>query len=257
MSYRGKTLPVLAAIVATWTITSASVTAQSSIPNGVFVRNSEGLVWLILDGQRIKIPVWAATDDEIVAVPVSDRWAVMNADGAIIGGDAPAWLGSQSASAPSVAQQPPPAALAPTAIPTVGPPTSPSKRLGEPTILSAPSGLQVAVTLFRVQDNVRSANQFNTAKGRWVLTEWEVRNEGTTDLRLYRSDFKLQMADGSLVTPGNHAGHPEPDLDTDLLGPGQRTRGHLVYDVPAGRSLSTAIYQPSGARQFVIADLGQ
>jgi hypothetical protein len=88
----GAVLPVLVAIAATWWVTSAS--AQSTIPNGVFVQNSAGLLWLVLDGQRVKIPVWPASDDDIAALPVPDRWAVMNDAGAIVAGDAPAWLGS-------------------------------------------------------------------------------------------------------------------------------------------------------------------
>lgn len=91
-------LPVAAAIVVTWALTTATV-AQSSIPNGVFVKNSEGLIWLVLDGQRVKIPIWTATDDEIAALPVPDRWAVLNDAGAIVAGDRPAWFGGAPAAA--------------------------------------------------------------------------------------------------------------------------------------------------------------
>lgn len=101
-------LPIVAAIVVTWGVARTTV-AQSSIPNGVFVRNSEGLVWLVLEGERIKIPVWQATDEEIAAVPVFDRWAVMDAVGAIVAGDRPAWLvDSSPASQPVAAAQPTP-----------------------------------------------------------------------------------------------------------------------------------------------------
>lgn len=99
MSRFRSALPVAIAVIGTWCLTTVS-SAQSSIPNGVFVRNSEGLLWLVLDGQRVKIPVWPASDEEIAALPVADRWAVMNADGAIVAGDRPAWL--TDATPPSV-----------------------------------------------------------------------------------------------------------------------------------------------------------
>jgi hypothetical protein len=261
------------AILAPWWITASSVLGQSSIPNGVFVQNSDGLVWLVLDGQRVKIPVWPAADDEIAAVPVADSWAVMNDDGAIVAGDRPAWLGDgASSSAAAAAAAAAPAATAATPTPRTAPtatsvppatsapaPTAApaAKRIGDSTTLTSPAGLRIVVTVFSVKDNAKSTNQFNTPKGRWVVTEWEVKNEGTTDAKLFRGDFKLQTADGSLVTYGNGAGHPEPELDTDTLGPGQRTRGYLAFDVPSGKGLAAAIYQPSGARQFVIADLTQ
>lgn len=84
-------LAVLIAIMATWALTTAT-TAQSSIPNGVFVQDSDGFVWLVLDGQRVNVPVWQATDAEIAAVPQSDRWAVANEAGAIAAGASPSWL---------------------------------------------------------------------------------------------------------------------------------------------------------------------
>lgn len=92
-------LPVLLAIFGTWAITTAT-TAQSSIPNGVFVKNSDGLIWLVMDGQRVKIPVWPASDEEIAALPVPDRWAVMNDAGAIVAGDRPSWFGGAAPVSP-------------------------------------------------------------------------------------------------------------------------------------------------------------
>ena len=110
-------VPMVAAVVVAWGI-ARTTAAQSSIPNGVFVRNSEGLVWLVLDGERIKIPVWQATDEEIAAIPVFDRWAVMDAVGAIVAGDRPAWLVDQPPAAVAAAQ-PVPSVPAPTSTPTM------------------------------------------------------------------------------------------------------------------------------------------
>ena len=109
-------------VAALWLATTA---AQSSIPNGVFVRESNGATWLILDGQRVNVPVWQATDADIDALPVSDRWAVMNAAGAITAGDRPAWLPVS----PSTAAQPPPVMVA---VGTATPLTAPSVILPTP-----------------------------------------------------------------------------------------------------------------------------
>lgn len=77
-----------------WLLVSG-VQAQSSVPNGVFVRESNGTTWLVLDGQRVSIPIWSATDSDIGAIPQSGRWATMNDAGAIVAGDRPAWLESR------------------------------------------------------------------------------------------------------------------------------------------------------------------
>lgn len=104
-------LPMMAAVVVTWGV-ARTTAAQSSIPNGVFVRNSDGLVWLVLEGERIKIPVWQASDEEIAAIPVFDRWAVMDAVGAIVAGDRPAWLVDDPAPAAVAAAQATPTTVA-------------------------------------------------------------------------------------------------------------------------------------------------
>lgn len=124
-------LPVLIAIVVTWALTIGT-SAQSNIPNGVFVKSSEGLVWLVLEGQRIKIPVWPASDDDIAALPVADRWTVMNDAGAIVAGDRPAWL-------VDAAQQIAPALVAPATdtLPQAPAPVATSTSI--PTATTAPT----------------------------------------------------------------------------------------------------------------------
>lgn len=66
--------------------------AQSGIPNGVFVQDGNGGLWLVLDGKKVAIPIWTAPQEDIRALPRSDRWAVANEDGAIVAGDPPSWL---------------------------------------------------------------------------------------------------------------------------------------------------------------------
>ena len=113
----------------------------------------------------------------------------------------------------------------------------------------------LALTVNSVADPVESTNSFNQPQRRFVLVDWTATNEGTVNFDPFRGNFKLQTADGFLVDPGNHAGHREPDLATGVLGPGQLVRGFLVYDVPAGQRIRAAIFQPTGGRQFVVAEL--
>lgn len=77
-----------------------SARAQGAVPNGVFVRQSDGTIWLILDGQRVRVPIWEASEPEIAAVPASDQWAVMNESGTISPGGRPAWLADTAPSLP-------------------------------------------------------------------------------------------------------------------------------------------------------------
>lgn len=95
--------------------------AQSTIPDGVFVRESNGTTWLVLKGQRVGVPVWQAGDTDIAAIPVSDQWAVLSTTdtGAMVGGSKPAWLAAQEA-----AQAAPVAAPAPPAAPVAEQPTT-------------------------------------------------------------------------------------------------------------------------------------
>ncbi len=95
-------LLILAAIVATWGLASAS--AQSSIPNGVFVNDVDGTTWLVLDGQRVALPIWQASEADIAAIPQSDRYAVMNDAGGLVAGDRPSWLADAPATVPSASQ---------------------------------------------------------------------------------------------------------------------------------------------------------
>jgi hypothetical protein len=99
---------VFAAILVTWWVI-APTRAQSGIPDGVFVRDSDGTVWLVMDGRRVSLAIWTAPEEDIRALPVGDRWAVMNDDGAIVAGDRPGWyLGTSpdSSSSQPVLQSP-------------------------------------------------------------------------------------------------------------------------------------------------------
>ena len=67
--------------------------AQPAIPDGAFVRDAAGNVWLVAGGQRVSVPFFQATDAAIGAVPDSGQWLVPYGDGsgALILGARPDW----------------------------------------------------------------------------------------------------------------------------------------------------------------------
>jgi hypothetical protein len=65
--------------------------AQSAIPDGSFVRDSSDNTWLVSGGQRAAVPIRKASDEEILALPVSGRWVVAAPQGLVALGDKPDW----------------------------------------------------------------------------------------------------------------------------------------------------------------------
>lgn len=130
------------------------------------------------------------------------------------------------------------------------------KVIGQPTILES-RGQRFSITVNAVIDPSPSTNQFNTPKGRWVVVDWTIKNEGTANVDISTSYLKLLTADSFEVDRGNHAGHKTPELDygSGTLGPGQSTRGFIAYDVPTGAKVTAAIYHPLGSPQLPIATL--
>lgn len=247
---RGARWALLAVLVL---VQVAPIQAQSSIPNGVFVRSGEGLLWLVLDGQRVKIPVWGAVDADIAALPESDRWAVMNDSGAIVAGDRPAWFVDQPepaavAAAPQATATSRPAPTATSAQASAAP-----KRIGETTTLTSPSGIRLLVTVHSVKDNVKSSNQFVKPEGRFVSVEWSIKNDGADNAQVSYTSLKLVTVDGFVIDGRPRAGLPGPDFEAGGVGPGQTVRGFVSYDVPKDQALKSAIFH--GARQIPIADL--
>ncbi len=59
-----------------------SASAQSTIPDGSFVQRSDGALWLVVGGKRASVPLFAASDDEVNAIPESGLAVVPGGDGA-------------------------------------------------------------------------------------------------------------------------------------------------------------------------------
>lgn len=88
--------------------------AQGVIPSYVFLRDSSGLIYLTSSDQRVNIPIYPATDEQIQAVPLLDKWMLpaANGDGFEIG-NRPDWAWSPSAPLAVAAPAPPAPAVAP------------------------------------------------------------------------------------------------------------------------------------------------
>jgi hypothetical protein len=128
-------------------------------------------------------------------------------------------------------------------------------RAGQPMAITTEAGEHLTVTVNAIIDPAQSTNKYNQPKGRFVVIDWTLRNDGSIGHVVSIYEFKLQTADGFLYDRGMSAGLPQPDVISGTVAEGQTVRGYVSYDVPAGAVLKSAIYQPLGNRQFVIADL--
>jgi hypothetical protein len=59
-----------------------SALAKTVIPDGSFVRDSGGGIWLVVGGRRAQVPLLEASDADITALPDSGLWVLPGGDGA-------------------------------------------------------------------------------------------------------------------------------------------------------------------------------
>ncbi len=85
--------------------------AQPVLPDGVFVKDSGGTTWLVIGGQRAKVPFYPAGDDVINAVPDSGQWVVPGDGGILTLGGQPDFVNQAPVSLVNLAT-PTPTALA-------------------------------------------------------------------------------------------------------------------------------------------------
>lgn len=98
-------LPIIVAVLVTWVLTTASASGESAIPPYTFVQDSTGQIWIVGKVNRVAIPIYPATDDQIAAVPWGGLWMVTTADGSgIQPGSKPDWAGADPTLAVTAAQ---------------------------------------------------------------------------------------------------------------------------------------------------------
>jgi hypothetical protein len=79
------------AVLVTCVFLLGQASAQPAIPNGVFVRDGAGSYWLVLDGQRVGVPVFATGQGVADDLPISARWIIPADNGGLTLGNRPAW----------------------------------------------------------------------------------------------------------------------------------------------------------------------
>jgi hypothetical protein len=94
---------------------SSDLSAQALLPDGVFVRDSGGTIWLIIGGQRAQVPIFPADDSAIASVPDSGQWVVQGDGGILTLGGQPDYVFQPPVMAPPPA--PPESTPTPTATP--------------------------------------------------------------------------------------------------------------------------------------------
>lgn len=243
LNRRDALLGLAAASVAFPLMSTTPASAQAGIPNGVFVRESNGTTWLVLRGQRVGVPIWAATDAEIAALPASDQWGVLsiNDDGAMVAGSRPAWLAAQeAASAVATPASPPGQAVgAPSSAipqPSTAPPDPPapghSATFGAvtATILSAERGTRVVNSYYRPKPGME-----------YLAIEVRLDNPSATPVDYNGAQFKLVDADGGRW---NQEAARDPVLGSGQILPRSSVRGWITFELRTGAAITLLIWQP-------------
>jgi hypothetical protein len=113
--------PLAFAVLAFWLGRGSSdLSAQALLPDGVFVRDSGGTVWLIIGGQRAQVPFFPADDGAIGSVGDSGMWVVQGEGGTLTLGGMPDYVFQAPVTAP-----PPPVEVMPEATATPVPEDAP------------------------------------------------------------------------------------------------------------------------------------
>jgi hypothetical protein len=68
--------------------------ADPPIPDGAFVQDAAGAIWLVHGGKRVRVPLYPATADEVAALPASGDWLVPQDGGAGLGAR-PTWVDAE------------------------------------------------------------------------------------------------------------------------------------------------------------------
>lgn len=234
MLRRRLALLLIALSLASFTVGRTS--AQTSIPNGVFVQETIGATWLVMDGKRVEVPLWPASDSEINAIPTADRWLVLNESGMLSQGERPSWC---SGWVPCYFR--------------TGAAVSDRKIVQDVSTFDGRDGLKSAMLVNAVEPDVKSTEN-TRPEGRFFSADITVRNVGDLTFEVTSSLFRVQTAEG-FVIERYYGAIRRPDLVTSRLGAGQLVRGWVTWDVPRNSKVVSVIYQPSGGRQYVLADL--
>lgn len=200
-------------------VLSGPIRAEPRIPDGVFVKDSAETVWLVLDGRRVRVPIYPATHDEVAAIPVNGRWLVPQ-DGAVVLGPQPEWLNAD--------------------------------RAGETRTegLGSASFESMTVTLLQLSRGwLPPFTSIRPKPGMEYLTiEVRLVNSGDQARRYSASDFQVDLEDGSRW---ERALGRSPDLLLGTIAAGASAQGWLTFEIPIGRPTVQLIW--NARRDYALA----
>ena len=127
--------------------------------------------------------------------------------------------------------------------------------IGVTTAVEDPStGLRLAVTVNSIRD-LSGSDAGDQANGIWMALSVTITNTGDQDLALVPADFQILSGDATLHRASDSSDLARPPLAPSLLSAGQTETGEVLFDLPPGQPVQSAIFQASGTAQFVIAPL--
>jgi len=124
------------------------------------------------------------------------------------------------------------------------------------TLISVPYGIRLIIVLNGAGDFSNHRGVSEPVGGRWISLDLSVTNVGTQDFDLSASNFGILSGDAIVFSPSTDDTLPQPQFTSATLSSGQTIRGTVLFDVPVGQSLQSALFQAAGTTQFVIAPIG-
>jgi hypothetical protein len=198
---------------------SGPIRAEPRIPDGVFVKDSADTVWLVLDGRRVRVPIYPATHDEVVAIPVNGQWLVPQ-DGAVVLGSQPEWLNAD--------------------------------REGEARTAGLGSASFEGLTVSLLQLSRGWLPPFTSIRPKpgmeYLTIEVRLVNTGDQTRRYSASDFQIDLDDGSRWE--RRLGR-SPDLLLGTIATGASAQGWLTFEIPTGRPTVQLIW--NARRDYALA----
>jgi hypothetical protein len=126
---------------------------------------------------------------------------------------------------------------------------------GYATPISDPSGIRLLVVLNGVGDFTAHPAVPEPAGGRWITLDLTVMNVGTSDFNLGPSNFQILSGNATIFQASTDDNLPQPQFTPAVLPAGQTLRGTVIFNIPAGQTLQSALFQAAGTTQFVIAPI--
>jgi hypothetical protein len=213
---RGVTVLGLALLI---TLLSGPTRAEPRIPDGAFVRDASDAVWLVLEGRRVRVPIYPATHDEVAAIPVNGQWLVPQ-DGTVVLGSRPVWLDADREGDSR----------------TGGVGSANFEGLSV-AVLQLSRGWLPAYTSIRPKPGME-----------YLIIEVRLTNTGDQTKRYSASDFQVDVEDGSRW---DRTIARSPDLLVGTLAAGASTQGWLTFEVPIGRPAVQLIW--NARRDYALA----